>query len=179
MDEGLDTGDMLKKGSLRLDPDADFEWVHDNLAALGAELLIQTLDGLEAGTIVPEKQDDLLSTYAAKITKEECALDFTQPAKALHDKIRALSPFPLSFTRLNGKLIKVIKTKYLDVPVTASPGTVIACGADGVTVACGKGALLITQLLPEGKRRMYAVDFARGRGISVGDVFGTENNAGR
>ena len=171
MDEGLDTGDMLLRGSLPLDPDADFEWVHDNLAKLGADLLIRALDGLEAGTLIPQKQDDSRSTYAAKITKEECLLDFAQPAKKLHDKIRALSPFPLSYAYLNGKLIKIIRTKTAGLPSPAEPGTVIGCASDGVTVACGEGALLITDLLPEGKRRMPAADFIRGRGVAVGDKF--------
>ncbi len=176
MDEGLDTGDMLLCGSLPLDPDADFEWVHDNLAKLGADLLIRALDGLEDGTAVPQKQDGRLATYAAKITKEDCALDFSLPAKKLHDLIRALSPVPLAYAYLNGKLIKIIKTRVVDPPFPGIPGEVTKCGAEGVTVACGDRALLVTELLPEGKRRMPAADFARGRGISVGDVLTNQDN---
>ena len=174
MDAGLDTGDMLLQAALPLDPEADFEWVHDNLATLGADLLIQTLAGLEDGSIVPQKQDDSLSTYAAKITKEECLVDFAQPAVYLHNKIRALSPFPLAFSFLNGKLIKIIKTKPTDLLTPAAPGTVVDCSDSGVTVACGNGALVITDLLPEGKRRMPAADFVRGRGVKPGDAFSAE-----
>ena len=172
MDEGLDTGDMLLSGSLPLDPDADFGRVHDDLAVLGAGLLITALDGLEAGLITPKKQDGSRATYAAKITKEECALDFSLPAKRLHDKIRALSPVPLAYSFLHGKTVKIVKTSVAENAPAGAPGEIVACGRDGITVACGEGALLITELLPEGKKRMPAADFARGRGAAVGDVFG-------
>ena len=174
MDAGLDTGDMLLKRAVALPPDADFEWVHDTLADLGAKALLEALDGLAAGTITPVAQDGALSTYAAKITKEECALDFTEPAAALHNKIRALSPVPLAYAFLGGRMIKIVRAA-VSAPASAPAGTVVSVDG-GITVACGEGTLTLTELLPEGKRRMSAADFARGRGVAVGDRFTKERS---
>ena len=175
MDAGLDTGDILLQSGVELPHDANFEWVHDTLAELGAQALADTLDAIDS--ITPRKQDDALATYAAKITKEECRIDFSRSAADLHNFIRALSPVPYAYTRLNGKLIKVAAAR--DLPDfagdgSAPVGTIINAGAnsaDGFVVACGSGALLITEVVPEGKHRMSAADFLRGRAAAVGDVF--------
>ena len=175
MDRGLDTGEIFEKSAVALDPDADFEWVHDTLARLGAEALLRVLDDLQNGRAVSVPQDEALATYAAKITKEECALDFAQSAASLHDRIRALSPFPLAFAFCRGKMIKIIRTVRQEKTFDAAPGTVTAVDPDaGFTVACGVGSLLVTAVLPEGKRRMSASDFLRGRGIAPGDVLTSE-----
>ncbi len=171
MAEGLDTGDMLIVHRVPIGEDDDLEVIHDTLGAEGAAALLETLDALRAGTLVATPQDEANATYAAKITKDDCALDFSAPARRVHDRIRALSPVPLTFTHTpDGKLLKVVQSKCTNVKTNAAPGTVIALG-DAVTVACGDGhAIDLLRVLPEGKGRMSAADYNRGRRLSVGDV---------
>ncbi len=172
MAAGLDTGDMLLKKTVEIGKDDNFEDIHDRLSSVGAELLIKTLKGLEAGEIIPEKQDDSKSTYAAKIEKSDCVIDFSLDACVLHDKIRGLSPIPLAFTHTpDGKLLKITKSKLFDAEKTPKclPGTVIEVEED-IKVACGRGIISLLTVLPEGKGRMSAADFVRGRKINVGDV---------
>ena len=172
MAAGLDTGDMLLKEVVAIGEDDNFEDIHDRLSVVGADLLIKTLEGIEDGSIVPEKQDDSLSTYAAKIEKSDCELDFSLDAKTLHDLIRGLSPIPLAFTHMpDGKLLKVVKSRLCDAEKVcgASAGTVIEVGEE-IKVACGKGILSLLTVVPEGKGKMSAGDFVRGRKIAVGDI---------
>ncbi len=172
MAEGLDTGDMLLRECVAIGEDDNFEDIHDSLSELGASLLIKTLKGLEAGEIIPERQDDTVSTYAAKIEKEDCRLDFSLDARVLHDLIRGLSPIPLSVTHTpDGKLLKVVRSRVFDPDKSLKclPGTVIEVGEE-IRVACGRGILSILSVVPEGKGRMSAGDFTRGRKIAVGDV---------
>lgn len=169
MDVGLDTGDMLLKKSVAIDLHDTFETVHDKLGECGAELLLRTLALLEKGEITPEKQDDALATYAAKIEKEDCLLDFSRTAKEVHDRIRGLSPIPLSFTHTpDGRLLKIVASE----PVEGSgrPGEVISLSGGRITVACGEGAVALLSVLPEGKKKMSSADFINGRRISVGDI---------
>lgn len=173
MDVGLDTGDMLLCDEVSLSEDADFEWVHDTLAEMGANALIRTLEQIENGTLIRVKQDDSLSTYAQKITKEECLIDFSLSAFDLHNKVRGLSPVPLSYAFLNGKMIKIIKTRKTDKTTDLPAGTVVSAERS-LLVACGDGKVIeILEVLPEGKKRMKADDFLRGRGAKQGDVFTT------
>ena len=172
MAAGLDTGDMLLKESVAIGKNDNFEDIHDRLSIVGAELLVKTLKGLEAGEITPKVQDDSLSTYAAKIEKSDCELDFSLDAKTLHDLIRGLSPIPLSFTHTpDGKLLKVVKSCVVDAEKVccADHGTVIEVGED-IKVACGKGIISLLTVVPEGKGRMSAADFVRGRKIAKGDI---------
>lgn len=171
MAEGLDTGDMLIVRRVPIGENDNFEDIHDALGAAGAEALLETLRALRAGTLVAIPQDDALATYAAKIQKEDCALDFSAPANKVHDRVRALSPIPLSFTHTpDGKLLKVVESRVGRGRTDAAPGTVIALG-DCITVACGEGTTVeLWRVLPEGKGRMSAADYNRGRRLSVGDV---------
>lgn len=172
MAAGLDTGDMLLKRSVEIGQDDNFEDIHDRLSTVGAELLIETLKGIEAGEITPEMQDDSRATYAAKIEKADCLLDFSLDASVLHNLIRGLSPMPLAFTHTpDGKLLKIAKSRLYDAEKTPKclPGTVIDIGED-IKVACGRGILSLLTVLPEGKGRMSAADFVRGRKIAIGDI---------
>lgn len=174
MAAGLDTGDMLLKERVAIGDDDNFEDIHDRLSIVGADLLIKTLAGLEAGEITPEVQDDSLANYAAKIEKADCELDFSLDAKTLHDLIRGLSPIPLSFTHTpDGKLLKVVKSRIVDADKACGlpAGKVIEVGED-IKVACGKGIISILTVVPEGKGRMSAADFVRGRKIAEGDILG-------
>lgn len=171
MDNGLDTGDMLTKAEVDIKPEDDFETMHDKLAELGGKLLVDTLKMLENGQIVPEKQDDSLSNYAKKIEKSDCLLDFSVDAYSVWCRIRGLSPIPLSFAYLNGKMVKFISAEYSDKCHNKAAGEVVSLDGGKIEIACGKGSILLTRLLPEGKGRMNSVDFINGRRVSVGDIF--------
>ena len=172
MDVGLDTGDMLLKTEIAIEPNDNFEDIHDKLGAAGAELLLETVTGLEKGTIVPEKQDSSLATHAAKIEKKDCLINFGEDANTVHNLIRGLTPIPLSFTHTpDGKLLKVVSSSVSDADCenSAPVGSVISL--DGkITVACGKGKIELLTVIPEGKSRMSSADFIRGRKIAVGDI---------
>ena len=175
MAAGLDTGDMLVMVRVPIGENDNFEDIHDKLGVAGAEALLETLARLRAGTLTATVQDDALATYAAKIEKVDCVLDFTKEAATLHDQIRGLSPFPLAFTRTpDGKMLKVPESRVC----RERSHTGARCGEilslDGViSVACGNGTVLeLWRVLPEGKGRMSAADYIRGRKISVGDILG-------
>ena len=171
MADGIDTGDMLLKAEMPIEPDDNFETVHDKLAALGAETMRKTIAALRAGTLVRIHQDDALATYAAKIEKADCLIDFTRPAIVVHNRIRGLSPIPLSFTHTpDGKMLKVVSARVGCLEgQKAVPGTVISV-SDGIEVACGEGTVIFTRVVPEGKGQMGAADFVRGRKVSVSDL---------
>ena len=171
MDEGVDTGDILAVERFAISPEDTFGTIHDRSAEVGAALLSKTLCDMEAGRAHRVKQPTEGASYAAKIEKEECAVDFTAPAKQVADKIRALSPIPTAFCHHRGKLLKLLFAAPTE--GTGAPGEVIATdgvGAGRVTVACGQGAVKIYSLIPEGKGKMSAGDFVRGRKIEKGEV---------
>lgn len=167
----MDTGDILLTKRVDIGENDNFEDIHDRMGEAGAEVLLETLRLLREGKIEPRAQDHSLATYAAKIEKADCLIDFTKSAQAVHDLIRGLSPIPLSFTHLpSGSMLKVTKSE-----IYASGGKHGACGEviadDGrIVVACGEGAVSLLGVLPEGKGRMSAADFVRGRKIAKGDI---------
>lgn len=166
MAEGLDTGDMLLKKEIDIGPEETAAELHDRLAELAAETLRETLASLENGTLTAEPQDDALSSYASRITKEMSELDFTKPAAELHDLIRGIT----GFTMLEGKRLKVYASRVVE-HVSGAPGT-IADPAEFVVV-CGDGnGLRLTEIQPEGKRRMAAADFLRGKKLTNGETLG-------
>jgi methionyl-tRNA formyltransferase len=172
MDVGLDTGDMLLVEKVAITPEDNFETVHDKLAIAGATVIRKTVAALKDGTLTAIPQPEEF-TYAAKIERADCILDFSQDAVDVHNRIRGLSPIPLSQTKTpDGKLLKIVESVLLEETADAAPGTVLTAeAADGFfRVACGKGVIGITRLLPEGKGRMSAADFIRGRKIAKGDV---------
>ncbi len=175
MDEGMDTGDMLGRVTVEIGENDDFEVFHDKMAEAGAELLLKTVAELKAGTLKREPQNHSAATFTKKIEKEELHIDFSRSARELHNLIRATSPFPLSYTRLpDGRLLKLVESRVSDEEVSseAAPGEIISLSDGRITVKCGEGALAITKLLPEGKKRMDAEVFLRGSRLSVGDMLG-------
>ncbi len=171
MDEGVDTGDILAVERFAISPEDTFGTIHDRSATVGAALLSKTLRDLEDGRAHRVKQPTEGASYAAKIEKEECAVDFTASAKQVADKIRAFSPIPTAFCHHRGKLLKLLFAAPTE--GEGAPGEVIATdgvGAGSVTVACGQGAVKIYSLIPEGKGKMSAGDFVRGRKIEKGEV---------
>ena len=171
MDVGLDTGDMLLREEVAIEENDNFETIHDKLGACGASLIVRTLDGLKDGTARRIPQDESLATYAAKITKEECLLDFDAPARDVHNRIRGLSPIPLAFTHTaDGKLLKITEARLADESTPHDHVGEVLSVEDGITVACRTGAIRILGVLPEGKPRMTAADFVRGRKIAAGNI---------
>lgn len=172
MEEGLDTGDMILKVSTPITDEDNFETLHDRLAQIGGEAVCEVLCQFEKGTAVREKQDDSLSTYAAKITKEDCNIDFSKSAREIFCQVRALSPFPLAFTKTpDGRLLKILSAELCEGASGAKPGTVAAVGDFGFEVACGdRRKIRILGVLPEGKGRMSAADYIRGRRLEAGDM---------
>ena len=174
MDKGIDTGDMLSREKLAFEDENKGE-IENTLAELGARMIIETLGKIENGESLPrEKQDDALSSYAAKIEKEDCKIDFSKSAEDIRNKIRALAPAPYAFARINGKNIKFVKATVTGEKSDKAPGTVCSVspkGAGKMLVATGDGVLSIEKLIPEGKKEMAAGDFVRGRGAAEGDIF--------
>ncbi len=171
MDEGLDTGDIIDTLKFPIGPEDDFEAIHDRSATLGSKLLSEAITKIEENRITRIKQDDSLATYAKKVEKEDCKLDFTLSAKKLDFVIRGVTPIPGAFAYLNGKMLKINKAR----PISGGgrAGEVIALDEKGdgsFTVACGEGALLVSSVIPEGKGKMSAGDFIRGRKIKIGDI---------
>ena len=173
MAEGLDTGDMLLREEIEILTDDNFETIHDKLAEAGARTLLATLAALRDGTLVAIPQDNGAATYAAKIEKEDRLLDFSRDAEAVHNLIRGLSPIPLAFTHTpDGKLLKVPAARVARPAADgslAAPGTVLSLEG-GIEVACDRGSVLLTTVTPEGKSRMSAADYVRGRKLSLGDI---------
>lgn len=171
MAEGLDTGDMLLRSELTIYENDNFESIHNRLGLLGADMLLEVVAMLEKGTAVRTVQDEAFSTYAKKITKEDCYIDFSKDARTVHNLIRGLSPVPLAFTHTpNGKLLKVIEARIADENCEHTDAGKVLSLDNGIEIACAKGSINILRILPEGKSRMNASDFIRGRNIKIGDI---------
>ena len=171
MNEGLDTGDIVDVKAFPIEPDDDFETIHDRSALVGGELLSKVIRDIESGNMKRTPQNDAEATYAAKIEKEDCKVDFTKDAKTLDFTIRGVTPIPGAFCYHNGKMLKIVRA----VPTCAKgePGKVLELDASGdgaITVATADGGLKILKLKPEGKGVRSAGDYIRGRKISLGDI---------
>ena len=171
MADGIDTGDMLLKTTVDIEENDNFETIHDKLGTAGATLLLDTINTLRKDGITPIPQDHTRATYAAKIEKADCLIDFARSAHDVHNQIRGLSPIPLAFTHTpDGRMLKVLAAEIDKTEVAAAPGTVLSIADGKITVACASGAISLLTVLPEGKKRMAAADFINGRKINVGDV---------
>ena len=167
MDIGVDTGDILMKSECEISPYDNFETLHDKLAVMGAKLLVDTVEGLQNDTIIPQKQPEEGVTHCSIITKEMGLLDFTKKACELDCLIRAFTPWPSAFFFMNGKRVKVISASVGD-KTCKEPGTVVDT-KNGLTVACGEGtSLIFNELQPEGKGRMTAKALLNGYPIEIG-----------
>lgn len=150
MEAGLDTGPMLLKVSTPINTSDTGGSLHDRLAQLGPQAVLQAIDGLAAGTLKGEVQDDALANYAHKLNKEEAFLDFSRPAVELERLVRAFHPWPICHTTLSGDALKVHAAEIGE--GKGAPGSILAADKSGLTVACGEGALRLTRLqLPGGK----------------------------
>jgi len=168
MDEGLDTGDILLQKKLPIEARETAGALHDRLAALGAEALMQTLPGLAAGTLHPVTQNDKQATYAPKIDKSEALLNWRMPALALERQVRAFNPWPVAETSYEGARLRVWEAEALQHSHTAVPGTVIKSGAVGIDVAAGGGILRLTRVQLPGRKAIEASEF-----VNAVDLDGT------
>lgn len=176
MDVGLDTGDMLLKTEVSVDAKETDGSLHDKLAAAGGELLERTLIGLEAGTIVPEKQDDSQAgEYARMLDKELGHIDFNQPAVVIERLIRGLNPWPSAYTYIDGKTLKIWEAEVLDRNYGCEYGEVAEVTRNSLIIQTGIGALSVKSVQLEGKKRMDISAFLNGYTIEKGTRMDFEN----
>jgi methionyl-tRNA formyltransferase len=172
--EALDAGDMLAKSVRAIGSAETSEQLEQALAHDGARLLIEVLDQLEAGTLRAEPQDESESTYAPRLKKEEGLIDWTQPARRIHDQVRGLYPWPHAYSYLDGARLIVWKTTVIRLKpdsTLVTPGTVVDVTRDVIEVATGDGIIALTKLQAEGRRPMTTRDFLAGRPIRPGMTF--------
>ena len=171
MDEGLDTGDILLKRSVKIGNDDTAGSLHDKLAALGADVIIDTIAALEAGTLTRTPQQGE-SSYAGMITKEMGEIDWTQPAQVIERRMRGLDPWPGAYTEIEGRRLKIFSASIVEDYSDAAPGTVLKAHKDTLTVKCGSGALTLGRVQAEGKKAMTAGEYMRGNAVTEGTVLG-------
>ncbi|MCL2363806.1 MAG: methionyl-tRNA formyltransferase [Defluviitaleaceae bacterium] len=180
MAEGMDTGDMILKREMPIAPDEHFPSVHDHMAILGAEALLEALDTLVNGTAASEAQDCTLATHAPIIKKTDGQIDWTQPAESILNKIRAYDPWPGAYTMLDGAQLKIWRAQAIkkenitvgdEIGDDTAPGTVLAADNNGLLIRAGQvTTLLATELQGQNAKKMPAGDFLRGRAIKPGTV---------
>jgi methionyl-tRNA formyltransferase len=166
--EALDAGDMLAKASRPIGADETSDVVERDLADIGARLLVDVVDRIEAGTVTAEPQDDARSTYAPRLRKEEGLIDWSAPARRIHDRVRGLYPWPHAYTYLDGSRLILLETSVPPARTAAWPGEIVEVSRDAIRVATGDGVLAIHRLQPEGRRAMSARDFLAGRPLRPG-----------
>ena len=175
MDEGLDTGDMLHISHCPIDSAETSASLYAKLAELGPDALINTINRLAKGDITPEPQNDADANYAKKLSKDEANIDWSMDAEQIERNIRAFNPWPVCFTQMSGNTVKIYQANVVE--QSGAAGTVLTSDKNGIVVACGKHALSISELQPQGKKPMAINDFLNGRSdwVTPGTVLG-ENN---
>lgn len=168
MAKGLDTGDMILKEVVKLDPKETGETLHDKLSVLGGPLIIETLKQLEAGTAPRTPQDDSLSCYASMLTKELGCIDWNKDAASIERLIRGLNSWPSAYTLWNGKTMKIWDSDVVEYAGSEENGTIFAKDKHSFTVKCGENALKILELQLQGKKRMNTQAFLVGNQIEIG-----------
>ena len=168
MAKGLDTGDMLLKKEISIDPKETGGSLHDKLSAAGAELIVEALSKIEKGEVVPEKQDDALSCYAKKLDKAMGLINFDQNAVSIERLIRGLNPWPSAYTLYKGKTLKIWEADVVPLEKKEEPGTVVFVAKDFFDIATKEGALRVKSLQMEGKKKVAVKDFLLGYEIVCG-----------
>ncbi|MBR5534295.1 MAG: methionyl-tRNA formyltransferase [Ruminiclostridium sp.] len=164
----LDAGDIISQAVTPIDPDETVETLHDRLADMGAKLLVDTVVSIENGTATRTPQQADLVTHAPMLSRALSPMDFTRPARELHNQVRGLIPWPAAVTELNGTRCKILSTSVLEETTGKAPGTVIAADKKGLKLACGGGTVLqINELQADGGKRLKAADYLRGHPIPV------------
>ena len=171
MDVEMDTGDMLEKTVVKLNPDETGGSLFDRLSLLGGDLILSTLSKLEKGEITPQPQDHAQATYVKKISKSMGDIDWTMDAVSIERLVRGLNPWPSAFTRWNGKMLKIWEAQVLpDLETKAPCGSVISASDEGLKIQTGNGVLCVTSLQLEGKKRMDTAAFLRGYQVESGCI---------
>ena len=180
MDVGLDTGDILEQARIPLAEDETSDSLYEKLSILGAQLLTHTIPLLAAGEITPVRQDDAKATYAAMLSADMGEIDWTRSAGEIERLVRGLNSWPCARTQLKGRRIKIWASELAgeaEEGQQALPGTVVRLDRKGPVVLTGDGLLRLTELQPEGKKRMPADAFLRGYRLEPGTVLGSEGSA--
>jgi methionyl-tRNA formyltransferase len=173
IEKALDAGAMFGKATRPIGPDETSDVVERDLARLGADLLLDVVNQIAAGTQKEELQDALLCTYAPRLTKDEGLIDWTLPASSIHNRVRGLYPWPHAYTYLHDTRLIILKTRVEGAPTDAPPGTVVEASHDVLHVATGhRERIAIEQLQPEGRRPMTAREFLAGHRVTPGVVLG-------
>lgn len=164
----LDAGDILSQVSTPIGPEETVESVHDRLALLGGALLVDTVAAIAAGAAGRTPQDPGRVSYAPMLSRALAPIDWTLPARDIHNKVRGLVPWPATSTDIfSGDTVKVFSVTETGAETSKAPGTVLGAGREGIDVACGDGRVLrILELQPQGGRRMSAADYLRGHPIT-------------
>lgn len=168
MAEGLDTGNMLLKQSITIEPDWNSGDLHDRLMDVGADLLIRVLEMQGKGELEPEIQDESLTTYAAKLSKAEAAIDWNKSAETIQREIRAFSPWPVSFTSLDGKMVRIWRASLADAvdDDSVAVGHIVSHDKKGIYVKCSNGVLQITELQFAGKNKSDPAQVSNARNLT-------------
>jgi methionyl-tRNA formyltransferase len=168
---GLDTGDILLARETTIDPDETAADLSERLARMGADLLVETLDGLSRAAIAPQKQDDAQASLAPILKKEDGVIHWTEPAAAIHDRIRGLLPWPGGYTHFRGQSLHIWRARLTADRTSLPPGHVVA--SPRFRIACGDGAVLdLIEVQLEGRKRMTAEAFANGQRLNENDILG-------
>ena len=167
MAHDLDAGDIIAQAATPIDPDETVVALHDRLAVLGAELLVNVVADIAAGTATRTPQEHGKATLAPMLSRELSPMDFTRPARSLHDQVRGLQPWPCAVTELSGATVKVYRTA-VGGAVKAAPGTIVRADKTGIEIACGDGRTLrILELQPQNGKRMAVASYLAGHPVQV------------
>jgi len=172
MDEGLDTGDILLQEETPVAPEETFGHLHDRLALMGADLLLQTIQLLEAHQASRRPQENSLSCYAPMLKKEDGLIRWEAEVSTIVNRIRGLSPTPAAYTFLDGKTLKIFGAAGAEAPVSGQPGRIGKLTADGLQVTAKNGYVLLKDIQMENRKRMNVSDFLRGYKLSPDTVLG-------
>ncbi len=162
MDAGLDTGDMLLKTATPIEESDTGGSLHDRLAAMGGQAIVDALKALETGTLTAKPQNNEKACYAHKLTKEEGHIDWTEDASSIHRTIRAFNPWPGTYTDADDLRVRIHAAEVIDITSDRHPGTVVARSRDGIDIACGLDVLRVTRLQLSGSRPQSASDLING-----------------
>jgi methionyl-tRNA formyltransferase len=172
---GLDTGDILLDRETEIGPEETALELGERLAVMGAELLIETLDGLAGGAITPRRQDDGLVSHAPILKKEDGAISWNMMASAIHNRIRGLLPWPGAHTRFRGQLLHIWRARMESDRTALAAGRVLA--GPGFRVGCGDGGVLeLLEVQLEGRKRMSGEAFANGQRLGENEILGEQPN---
>ncbi|WP_019242361.1 MULTISPECIES: methionyl-tRNA formyltransferase [Bacillus] len=178
MAEKLDAGDILTQAKVTIDEDDNVGTLHDKLSEVGANLLSETLPQLIKGQLNAIKQDESKATFASNIKREQEKIDWTVDGEQIYNKIRGLNPWPVAYTLLDGKVMKVWKAEKVKRIAEVAPGEIIMIEDDGFIVKTGNDiAIKVTEVQPAGKKKMSSFDFLRGAGanLQIGNQLGVEH----